>query len=397
MIELELTVMAQTPEKLAELQVALETFTSRTRIHVHLTPLNWGTAWSEIVSTAIHGHGPDVSEIGTSWVNDLVGMSALMGLSKQTFLGVGKQAEYLEQAWKSCIIPGDNTLWAIPWLSGARVLYFRRDWLEKAGLEPDTAFRSFSSMQDTLASLQANGCARPWSITTQTSLNTLHHIASWVWGYGGEFFSPDGRRLLFTEERALNGIAAYFSLGRYLGADPAELSDARAYDLFWSGQAGVTMDGLWILPERKASSPAEVIQNLGVGLVPGPSFVGGSNLVVWKNTVRPEAALELIRFLTSPDVLMMCYRTTGLLPAQRELTQSLEIETPEIRSIFNTALETGRSWPNLSFAALLENRLTGTLGSIWKNVLANPKSDIIGILHEHLDLLEKRLKISINP
>jgi multiple sugar transport system substrate-binding protein len=157
------------------------------------------------------------------------------------------------------------------------------------------------------------------------------------------------------------------------------------------------MDGLWILPERKASSPAEVIQNLGVGLVPGPSFVGGSNLVVWKNTVRPEAALELIRFLTSPDVLMMCYRTTGLLPAQRELTQSLEIETPEIRSIFNTALETGRSWPNLSFAALLENRLTGTLGSIWKNVLANPKSDIIGILHEHLDLLEKRLKISINP
>lgn len=393
MIELELSLMIQSPEQLHLLEEQLAVFEEKSRIRVHVTPMTWSSGWSEMVRSAIYGKGPHISEVGTTWVADLVGMNALQPLPKQTIAGFGGAAGYLSPSWESCFIMGDPKMWAAPWLAGARILYYRKDWLAKAGIKPDTAFQTPSALKETLARLQAAGVTYPAVVTTRPSLNTLHLISSWVWGAGGDFVSADGKGFRFMEDQALKGMADYFSLGQYFGPTAAELTDGSANELFWSGRAAITLDGCWVfLTQRQPLNP-EVIANLGVGLLPGPSFIGGSNLVVWKHTTHPEAALDLVRFLTNPEVELMAYHATGLLPARKDLLQSPEV-TNDFTPQLNAALESGRSWPNLSFGGLLEDKLTNAFGMIWNEVLSSPSSDPQEALRRTLLPLERRLKVT---
>jgi multiple sugar transport system substrate-binding protein len=402
MIELELSLMIQSPEQLRLLEEQLTVFEEKSRIRVHVTPLAWSSGWAEMVRASIYGKGPHVSEVGTTWVADLVGMNALQPLPKQTISSFGGAGGYLPQSWESCFIMGEPNMWAAPWLAGARVIYYRRDRLAKAGVNPETAFQTPADLQDTLRRLSEAGEPYPAVVTTRRSLNTLHLISSWVWGAGGNFVTPDGKGLCFTEDKALEGMAAYYSLGKYFGPAASELTDARANEMFWNGQAALTLDGTWVyLTQRQPLNP-EVVANLGMGLLPGPSYVGGSNLVVWKHTLHPEAALELVRFLTNPEVELMGCRATGLLPARKDLLQSSEV-TSQFSKQVATALESGRSWPNLPFGGLLEDKLTNALGMIWDEVLASPtpdKADIIHpleILRSILVPLERRLKVTLSP
>jgi multiple sugar transport system substrate-binding protein len=402
MIELELSLMIQSAEQLRLLEEQLAAFGAKNRVHVHVTPLTWSTGWAEMVRASIYGKGAHVSEVGTTWVADLVGMNVLQALPKQTISSFGGAEGYLLQSWKSCFILGDPKMWAAPWLAGARVIYYRRDRFAKAGIDPETAFQTPAALQDTLARLSKAGEAYPAVVTTRRSLNTLHLISSWVWGAGGDFVTADGKGLSFTEAKALEGMAAYYSLGEYFGPAASDLTDARANELFWGGQAALTMDGTWVYLTQRQPLIPEVTANLGMGLLPGPSYVGGSNLVVWKHTTHPEAALELVRFLTNPEVALMGCRATGLLPARKDMLQSPEITSqfsqgmPFIRQV-NAALESGRSWPNLSYGGLLEDKLTNALGMVWDEMLTSSARDKTDILRSTLQPLERRLKVALSP
>ena len=50
------------------LDKALQELTSQTGVKYHSQFLTWSNAWTELVRVALYGHGPDVSEIGTTWV-----------------------------------------------------------------------------------------------------------------------------------------------------------------------------------------------------------------------------------------------------------------------------------------------------------------------------------------
>lgn len=51
---------------------------------------------------------------------------------------------------------------------------------------------------------------------------------------------------------------------------------------------------------------------------PGVSFAGGSSLVMFKGTKHPEAAWELMSYLSQPEQQVRFWRLTGDLPARRE-------------------------------------------------------------------------------
>ena len=56
----------------------------------------------------------------------------------------------------------------------------------------------------------------PLAMPTKRSNMTLHYIASWIWGAGGDFLSPDGANLAFDQPKALEGCMAYYGLRRFL-------------------------------------------------------------------------------------------------------------------------------------------------------------------------------------
>ncbi len=399
MTELALSIMATMPDPdhKEDLLRLLAQFEAQTRIHVNLRVLTWMEGWTELVKVALYGHGPDVSEIGSTWMSSLVGMNALLPFSEWDISSLGGPNAFLPSAWQSVSLAGEQQVYAIPWLAGTRYIFYRRDLLEMAGVEESSAFLTHQRLENTLQQLQASGIDAPWVVPTQHTLNTLHYVASWVWGAGGHFVDEEGRRPVFHQKNAVKGMSQYFGLGRYLPQPARDLDDTLAATLFWQGEAAVTIDGRWALPLHRETVPSQVLDNLGSTSVPGVSFVGGSNLVIWKHTRRADAAMKLIRFLTSERVQIEYGPCVRLFPAR---TSALDSETfaadPLIGSI-KQGLKTGRSFQSLRLWGLIEDRLTVTLAQIWKDVLDAPRSDVAAVIRRHLEPLADELRLILSP
>ena len=161
--ELEFSIMAESP---ANIQPLLDQFEAEYRIRVRLRLLTWDIAWSDLVKVALYGDGPDVSEIGSTWLGDLVAMNALRPFAEQELAALGKPSDFLPSAWNGGRVANQAQMWAIPWFTGARLLFYRRHLLERAGVDERTAFTTAGQFDETLSRLQASGAQVPWTVPT---------------------------------------------------------------------------------------------------------------------------------------------------------------------------------------------------------------------------------------
>jgi multiple sugar transport system substrate-binding protein len=394
MIRLELSLLSAATHS-QEFQALLHRFEGRGMYQVAVSHQTWDAAWAEMVRFSIYGRSPTVSEIGSTWTPDLVGMNALFPLPASMVKTLGSKADYIPVMWESCFVFDRPEMWAIPWLSGARVVYYRKDLLDKANLDPATAFSTPGAMLQTMAQLRESGIAQPWTTSTNSSLNTLHLVCSWIWGAGGDLLSPDGKNLLFSDEKVLRSIADFFALGRYLGPDSKDMSYDQAVERFWSGEAAVTMDGSWMLHQKRSDANPLVIDNLGVALTPGPAFVGGSNLAIWTDTTDKGAAQDLLYFLNEPETVIAFFNLTGLSPAKINILNSPEFTSRSFGEVVNQAKLTGRSYTNHKYSSLVEQKLRLALGAIWENVLNQPDADPFEVVAGILLPLKNRLEVAL--
>lgn len=387
MQELELSIMAANAEGL---QPLLAEFEAQQRIHVRLRLLTWDTAWSDLLKVALYGDGPDVSEIGSTWLGDMVAMNAIHPFPEAKLQAIGKPGAFLPIAWQGGRMAGSTFNWAVPWLTGVRLLFFRRTLLERAGLDEHTAFQTAEQFNDTLNRLQAAGVGVPWTVPTGLTHTTLLNIASWVWGAGGDFISADGKRTLFSQAAARAGLKAYFALSQYLAAGVRHLNGLEPDAQFLNDdQTALTLSGPWLFNQ---ASPVLKAQ-MGVALPPGASFVGGSYLVVWKHTLKHELALKLIHFLTQPSVQARYAQWVGLLPVRLEaLAEPPYVDDPLWQKAI-AGLKAGRAFPVTRSWGLMEDRLTTALSALWADTLAHPEADLDALIAKRLDPLAQRLDL----
>ncbi|HMA36583.1 MAG TPA: extracellular solute-binding protein [Chloroflexia bacterium] len=386
---LELSIMA---ESAGHIQPLLDQFTAEQGIPVRLRLLDWDKAWSDLVKVGLYGDGPDVSEIGSTWVGDLVAMNALHPFDENELALLGTPDAFLPTTWQGAHLIGQTQPWAIPWLTGVRLLFFRRQLLQQAGIEEATAFQTAEQLDRTLGRLQAAGIGVPWTVPTGTTHTTLLNIASWVWGAGGDFITPDGKRTLFSQARARSGIRAYFALARYLAPPVRHLTRLQPDEQFLRhADTAMTLSGAWLFEAVRDRGTPDLATQLGVALPPGVPFVGGSYLGVWKHSRQPDAALQLIRFLTQTPAQVTYSQRMGLLPATIAALAAPPFGDDPLWQLAIQGLQTGRSFPVTRSWGLLEYRLVATLNSLWAETLARPDQDLDAAITKHLEPLARRL------
>jgi multiple sugar transport system substrate-binding protein len=396
---IDLTLPSHDEDALAILRQCVENFrTTHRNVPITITELSWTTAWSDLVRIALYKDGAEVSEAGTTWVGSFIGMDALRPYSPPEVSKVGGAAAFLPSAWQNGSLVGDDTMWAIPWLSDARVIFYWRDMLEQAGIDEKTAFQSFDQTEDTLARLQAQGIATPWAVTTRRTSNTLYNISSWVWGAGGDFLSADGKHVLIAEPRARAGMARYFGLYRYMPPHREPMDGIATFELFQNQNVAAIVSGPWFLKwlRQRGVSPF-TLSRIGASLLPGPSFVGGTSLVIWKHVAidHEQLVVELVRYLVTSPALLDFYHHAGLLPARRDLLTQPPFSTdPHYQKIVE-ALEGGRPHSRITMWGLVEDRLIATLAHIWNEVRADPAQDIAALVERNIAPLAQRLTATL--
>lgn len=326
MLELELSTIPDSEQDAATMAALLHEFEAQTRIRVRLRRMSWGAAWPEMLTFASHGKGPDVSHIGGSWVSSLTIMNCLRPFKPVEVGHLGGAQAFMAPVWESTQQVGDPRVWSIPWTAYIYVICYRKDLFELAGVDPQTLFQTAQSLRQGLTALMTSASAAlPWLnpriVPPYTDL--VHQAASWIWSAGGNFMNETGSRVTFDSAAALTGLELWLDTFRLVPESHQPLGSVETVELFRQGQAAAVLTDIRVANSFVAHQAAPVVrENLGILPVGGVPWVGGGSFVVWQQVLgypeREQAALELVKFLTSSTVNLRWVRDVGSMPARVE-------------------------------------------------------------------------------
>ena len=393
MEEITLSVFEHGAAATENLKKLIADFERQHPIRVRLEVISsWLQGWSRMVEIALYRNGPDVSEVGSTWVGDLARMMALRPFKPSEVESITAGKNLFKNTWGGLVVEDQESrvVYSVPWTGDIRLVFFRRDLLNQAGINETNAFQSVEDFDRTVSAIKAKGIPMPLVLPSRRSNLTLQNMASWVWGAGGEFLTPDGTGVAFDQPKALKGSQAYFQLGRYLNPEEYLLEEDESNARFASGKAAVALSGYWMLISTVLNP--EVRENLGVAAVPGVPFVGGNDLIIWQHTRRESAAVQLVRFLHSESASALISPEFGLPVDENGWAR------PPFNSGFYPILETGfkkgRSFEGKLWG-LVEKRMVDVLAEIWTESLGKPEAQIDEIVETRMIGLARRLQLSL--
>lgn len=395
---LELTVFDHGPVQTDNLRKRLDQFEKQNSVNVQLEILPWDGSWSRMVQVALYKDGPDVSELGSTWLGDFVHMNALRPFSLKEILTVGGKDAFLKPCWYSSGIWSDIpnpkfTNWGVPWLADVRILAYRRDIYEKAGINEKTAFSDLDAIEQTLTQLRDAGVDMPLVVPTLRSRVDFQFLAAWVWGEGGGFLDQRKNEIVFDSPESIRGFCRYFSLGEFLTKDARGLDEVESNNKFYNGQAATTLGGHWLLEDEGVTD--EFLEKICVVGIPPRAFVGGSHFVIWQHSRKEKAALKLINFLAGSNTPLEFYPGFGF-PARFDAIKEAEFSKDARNNTMVQAAMSGRSFPTGRLWGMIEKRLVDLIPIIWHEILAAENPDIESIVNKRITALANRLRMTLS-
>lgn len=304
---------------------------------VNVTPVPWDDAHNKI-STAIAARTtPDVSMIGTTWMGEFAKSGAL----DQTPAAFDKAA-FFPGAWDTTVVDGAS--YAVPWYVETRLIYYRKDLAEKAGVQPPT---NWQELKDFATALKDKGGAK-WGINLQPGgTGSWQTYLPFVWQAGGNVMDSSGQWTLDSQQmtQALDYYKSFFSEK----LSPGSLQPGQLESMFVDGQIGSFVSGPWHIGILKDSGGAGFEQKFDVAMMPreqaGTSFVGGSDLAVFKDSKNRDSAWKFVQYLSKPEVQVKWYQTVADLPAVQTGWNDPSLSGDPFLSKFGEQLKDAKSPP----------------------------------------------------
>ncbi|MGB8214023.1 MAG: extracellular solute-binding protein [Anaerolineales bacterium] len=376
----------------------LSAFEHQHAVKIDLQVFDWPSAWAELMKISLYGHGPILSETGSTWMSSLAGQNCLRPFKSNEVSATGGANNFLPEAWQSCIDFDNQTVLAIPWTLNTYLAYYRRDLLAQAGVDEASAFTSLENFVSALERLQKIGVEVPLAIPTAgNSVSALHNASSFIWKMGGELIKPDGKQVLFSKPNTLAGFKQYFELQRFMTQAARGLDDEACVHAYMEGRAAITFRSPDLLTMIKnGKTPDQVSRNTAMAIQPGIPFVGGSNLVIWKHVqpTQEALALELVRYLTSTGNMLTLFHDLGIIPANLEALDQVDHDPAYLP--VTQSLRSGRAMQRVPLWGLVEDRLVKALDHIWQVIFATPDPNVSQIIVNTLLPLEERLNITLS-
>lgn len=349
-------------------------------VTVKVTVLDWGSAWTKITTAATSGTGPDILQLGTTWVPAIAAMNGIEKITDQVG-GLGGADAYYPASWATTQISGQPDVYAVPWFIDARAIFYRKDAFQKAGVDPVSAFQSWSSFKKALetvnhVSIDGKQMAA-LTMPGKNDWNVDHNIFPWVWAAGGNVLTPDNKHAAFNDAKGLQGVMYYTGLAAegLVAKKSLEENTAQVESDFANGDAAVLIDGAFMVknletPKSQGGMAGPASNNFGVAPLPkGPvsqaTFFGGSDLAVFSGSAHKNEAFDLLQYLASGQADLTYSQMTGNLPARKADVDSAQIGNNPYLIQFAKAAQYGKSYPSIPQWGPIETVLVKHFGNIW--------------------------------
>jgi multiple sugar transport system substrate-binding protein len=241
-------------------------------------------------------------------------------------------ARYLP-AYREANIVGGRVI-ALPYFADAQFLYYRRDLLEKHNVQPPRTWDELSAAARTVLAAEqgANPNLRGFSTAGAPIEGTVCTFLVPLWGQGGSLTDAQGR-LALDQAQARRALSLWADL-RSQNVTPANLAEIVTDRIRVDMQAGNLLFAMqWGYAWNRFQNDADSQVKGRIGVVPLPAFagnqaatcIGGWQIAVSAFSRNKEAAVGLLRFLSSPEISKMQAIMASHLPVFPDVYEDAEV------------------------------------------------------------------------
>ncbi|MCX5173224.1 extracellular solute-binding protein [Streptomyces antibioticus] len=320
-------------------------------IKVKVQIQEWDGIGEKVTAALASNDAPDVIETGNTQVAQFAQSGGLLDLSDKVDELGGKN-------WlRGLAEPGayEGKQYGIPYYAANRVVIYRTDLFEKAGVDP-AAIRTrdqWITATEKLNQAGTQGIYLPGQ--------TWYALAGFIWDEGGDLATESGgswKGTLDTPE-ALRGMDFYKEL-QALGKGPRDSDEAEPPQAEVMAQGKVaqiisTPGGANVVVE---SNP-ELKGKLGFFPIPGKTadkpgsvFIGGSDLVIPAASGKPDAAFTFVKELTGDTWQRKLAQAMSYVPNKTTLADAVASDPGTAAMAAGAAV--GRATPNTPGWAAVE-------------------------------------------
>jgi N,N'-diacetylchitobiose transport system substrate-binding protein len=244
----------------------------------------------------------------------------------------------------------EDSVYAVPYYSGARAVFYRKDYFQKAGVEVPTTLQEF---QDAAVKLQqANPSGKPNFSGLWFPGQDWYNGIAWIYSAGGDLAVKDGDEWkgALSSPESQEGLAQVRELFQQATSAPRDADSAEPWVPFNNGEAAMFSAPTWArwsidLPEcNKGVDPEDTSEaakaaraeqqkcneeKTGIFPLPGPSagqpaavFAGGSNIAIPAKSQHQDLARKLLTIIFSEEYQTMLAEN-GLIPGNSGYADAL--------------------------------------------------------------------------
>jgi multiple sugar transport system substrate-binding protein len=256
------------------------------------------------------------------------------------FTAIGGKEKFVKPAMDTGGAPGQDPT-SVPYLGLAYGLYYNKQMLKDAGIQPPTTWEEMVAAAQKLTNTSKGTYG--FSLAAGSYTENVHFAFINGSQNGGEWFDSAGKPT-FTSDANVQGVLRYLDL---MQKDKVVNTSNAQYD---NGTKAVndfaTKKVAMILNQNNADNS---IQSNGMksdeyGVVPFPSptggqkiatFIAGINMSIFKNTKNKDAALQFVKFMTSPETQKTLGKPFSSLPVLKGATPVFTDNPEEAKTFAN--------------------------------------------------------------
>ena len=293
-------------------------------IKVVVQQIPWTAAQEKLISAFASDNMPDACQLGNTWIPQFVSLDAIESLDKWIRSSQNiADTNYFEGIWNTNVI--EDKCFGLPWYIDTRVLFYRKDVLEKA--DYNSPPKSWKELYDLSGKIKKQyNDEEKYAIYLPTNewatfiIFALQKDASILKDNGcyGNFSSPKFKEAFdYLVNYHKNKLA------------PVGISQVNnVYQAFADGYFSMYISGPWNIREFKRWMKDDLEDQWMTAPLPGPknsypgtSLAGGSSLVMFRNSKYKKEVWRLFEYLSRPEIQIEFYKLINDLPSVKTAWQ----------------------------------------------------------------------------
>jgi N,N'-diacetylchitobiose transport system substrate-binding protein len=339
---------------------------------------NWTDHLQKFDATLAGGNSPDVIEMGNTEMTKYMAAGAFADLSSVPF---ENKSTWLKGLAKSGTYSGKT--FGVPYYAGSRVVTYRTDLFNKAGIkQPPASLSQYVADAKRLAAANKKRGFSPIYIA-----GTDWYVAmGFVYDYGGQIATTSKGKWVGTldSKQSLQGLQAFkdFFSATSQASKTTDETHPNPYTVYAQGQAASMIGPSWFsccVGNYKGGLTAQFVMPGHVKGQPLPGFLGGSDLAV-PLTGNKAMGADWIKDFTSTSS-EKALQAKGNIPNSTSLLGSSVNERAAQRSWF---VPTAKHWVDVENGNILRNMLAQILtGKLTvKQAAASASDNIASVLNQ---------------